>query len=205
MTETLAGSRWLVLAILSGALLLITVDVTVLYTALPRLTADLSASASEKLWIVNAYPLVIAGLLPGLGTLGDRLEHKRLTAASGVIMSSAPTDRAGVAASIEELSFELGGAIGVAVLGIVLTAVYGGSLTLPEGLAVAPMAFDSLDEALVAAASLPETFSENLRQAAFAAFDRAVMAVIVVACIATCAAGAGVGWMTRTRGLRARL
>ncbi len=78
MTETLAGSRWLVLAILSSALLLITIDVTVLYAALPRLTADLSATASEKLWVVNAYPLVMAGLLPGLGTLGDRLGHKRL-------------------------------------------------------------------------------------------------------------------------------
>lgn len=78
MSETRTRNRWLVLAILSSALLLITVDVTVLYTALPRLTADLSASASEKLWIVNAYPLVVAGLLPGLGTLGDRLGHRKL-------------------------------------------------------------------------------------------------------------------------------
>src|SRR5690606_5031527 len=28
--------------------------------------------------IINAYPLVVAGLLPGLGTLGDRLGHKQL-------------------------------------------------------------------------------------------------------------------------------
>lgn len=71
-------NRWLVLAIVSSALFLIVVDITVLYTALPRLTHDLYATASEKLWIVNAYPLVVAGLLPGLGTLGDRLGHKRL-------------------------------------------------------------------------------------------------------------------------------
>lgn len=70
-------NRWLVLAIVSSALLLIVVDMTVLYTALPRLTHDLGASASEKLWIVNAYALVVAGLLPGLGTLGDRLGHKK--------------------------------------------------------------------------------------------------------------------------------
>ena len=72
------GNRWLVLAIVSSALFLIVVDMTVLYTALPRLTHDLAASASQKLWIVNAYPLVVAGLLPGLGTLGDRLGHRRL-------------------------------------------------------------------------------------------------------------------------------
>ena len=71
-------NRWWVLAIVSSALFLITVDMTVLYTALPRLTHDLAATASEKLWIVNAYALVVAGLLPGLGTLGDRLGHKKM-------------------------------------------------------------------------------------------------------------------------------
>lgn len=71
-------NRWLVLAIVSSALFLIVIDMTVLYTALPRLTDDLAATASEKLWIVNAYPLVVAGLLPGLGALGDRHGHKRM-------------------------------------------------------------------------------------------------------------------------------
>ncbi|GAB3192878.1 MFS transporter [Nesterenkonia suensis] len=70
--------RWSVLVIVSSALLLITLDNTVLYTALPRLTEDLGASTSQSLWIINAYPLVIAGLLPGSGSLGDRLGHKRL-------------------------------------------------------------------------------------------------------------------------------
>ncbi|MFB9223298.1 MFS transporter [Paracoccus cavernae] len=74
----MASNRWLVLAIVSSALLLIVIDMTVLYTALPRLTHDLRANASEKLWILNAYPLVVAGLLPGLGTLGDRFGHRRM-------------------------------------------------------------------------------------------------------------------------------
>jgi len=71
------GNRWLILAIVSSALLLIVIDMTVLYTALPTLAHDLSVSASEKLWIVNIYPLIVAGLLPGLGTLGDRIGHKQ--------------------------------------------------------------------------------------------------------------------------------
>ena len=50
----LSRNRWLVLAVVSSALLLIVIDMTVLYTALPRLTHDLGASATEKLWIVNA-------------------------------------------------------------------------------------------------------------------------------------------------------
>jgi len=71
-------NRWLVLAVVSSALFLIVIDMTVLYTALPTLTLELAATATEKLWIVNAYPLVVAGLLPGLGTLGDRLGHKQM-------------------------------------------------------------------------------------------------------------------------------
>jgi MFS transporter, DHA2 family, multidrug resistance protein len=70
--------RWLVLAIAASGLFLICVDLTVLYVALPALTRDLAASNSEKLWILNAYPIVVAGLLPGLGTLGDRHGHRRL-------------------------------------------------------------------------------------------------------------------------------
>lgn len=73
--------RWLALAVLSTALLLIVIDMTVLYTALPTLTHDLRASAAQKLWIVNMYPLVVAGLLPGTGTLGDRFGHRRVFAA----------------------------------------------------------------------------------------------------------------------------
>jgi DHA2 family multidrug resistance protein-like MFS transporter len=70
--------RWLVLAVVSIALLLVAIDMTVLYIALPTLTHELQASTNEKLWIVNMYPLVVAGLLLGAGTLGDRLGHQRL-------------------------------------------------------------------------------------------------------------------------------
>lgn len=71
-------NRWRILAIVSSAVFLISVDMTVLYTALPTLTQDLGATASQKLWIINAYTLVVAGLLPGFGTLGDRLGHKKM-------------------------------------------------------------------------------------------------------------------------------
>jgi DHA2 family multidrug resistance protein-like MFS transporter len=81
--------RWLVLAIVSVALLLIVIDMTVLYTALPRLTHDLAATASAKLWIVNAYALVVSGLLLGMGTLGDRLGHKQLFLAGLVVFGAA--------------------------------------------------------------------------------------------------------------------
>ncbi|WP_058913032.1 MFS transporter [Entomohabitans teleogrylli] len=70
--------RWLILTLVSSALFLIVVDMTVLYTALPQLTLALNASASQKLWIINAYPLVVAGLLPVCGMLSDRTGHKKM-------------------------------------------------------------------------------------------------------------------------------
>ncbi|MEQ4626870.1 MULTISPECIES: MFS transporter [Providencia] len=70
--------RWIILLLVSSVLFLIVIDVTVLYTALPRLTHDLGATSSEKLWIMNAYPLIVAGLLPAAGMLSDRIGHKTM-------------------------------------------------------------------------------------------------------------------------------
>ncbi len=73
-----AVQRWSVLVIVGAGLLLITLDNSILYTALPTLTEELGASASQTLWIINAYPVVMAGLLLGSGTLGDRIGHRSM-------------------------------------------------------------------------------------------------------------------------------
>ncbi len=78
MESMTSKRRWSLLVTVGAGLLLITLDNSILYTALPTLTADLGASASEALWIINAYPVVIAGLLLGAGTLGDRIGHRRM-------------------------------------------------------------------------------------------------------------------------------
>ncbi|MFE3254021.1 MFS transporter [Streptomyces sp. NPDC059209] len=70
--------RWSLLTVVSAGLLLITLDNSILYAALPTLVEDLGASSSESLWIINAYPVVMAGLLLGSGTLGDRVGHRRM-------------------------------------------------------------------------------------------------------------------------------
>jgi hypothetical protein len=88
-TAPAARHRWLVLGIVSVALLLIVIDMTVLYTALPRLTHDLAASASAKLWIINIYALVVSGLLLGMGTLGDKLGHKTMLLSGLVVFGAA--------------------------------------------------------------------------------------------------------------------
>lgn len=70
--------RWLTLVIVSAALFLVVIDMTVLYTALPSLAQALHTTASEKLWILNAYSLGMAGLMPVFGALGDRLGQRRV-------------------------------------------------------------------------------------------------------------------------------
>ena len=49
MTPMSKRSRWLILLTVSSALALVVIDMTVLYTALPSLTYELGATASEKL------------------------------------------------------------------------------------------------------------------------------------------------------------
>ena len=72
------SNRWVLLVTVAAGLLLITLDNSVLYTALPTLTRELGASQTQGLWIINAYPLVMAGLLLGTGTLGDRIGHRQM-------------------------------------------------------------------------------------------------------------------------------
>ncbi|NDK31772.1 MFS transporter [Nesterenkonia sp. Hz 6-5] len=81
--------RWTVLGIVSSALLLIALDNTILYTALPILSHDLGATNSQQLWIINGYPLTMAGLLLGSGALGDRFGHKRVFQVGLIIFGSA--------------------------------------------------------------------------------------------------------------------
>ncbi|MEU6711292.1 MFS transporter [Nonomuraea sp. NPDC046802] len=74
-----AGAReWAGLAVLALPTILLAIDLTVLYMALPRLAADLGATNTELLWISDIYGFVIAGALITMGTLGDRVGRRRL-------------------------------------------------------------------------------------------------------------------------------
>ncbi|EBF4233321.1 MFS transporter [Salmonella enterica] len=71
-------NSWLVLGTLSAALFLVVMDMTVLNVALPVLAHGLNATNAEKLWMVNTYSRVLAGLLPGCGTLSDKIGHRKI-------------------------------------------------------------------------------------------------------------------------------
>ncbi|WBU39368.1 MFS transporter [Homoserinibacter sp. YIM 151385] len=87
-----AGRReWAALVVLMLPVLLISIDNTVLSFALPEIAAELRPSAAGQLWIVDIYPLVLAGLLVAMGNLGDRYGRRRmlLIGASGFGVVSA--------------------------------------------------------------------------------------------------------------------
>ncbi len=76
--EPRSRGRWLILAVLCAGLLLVAIDATILNVALPSLATDLAPSSVQMLWIVDAYSLVLAGLLVTGGTLGDRFGRRRV-------------------------------------------------------------------------------------------------------------------------------
>jgi MFS transporter, DHA2 family, multidrug resistance protein len=85
-----AGRReWVSLAVLALPTLLVSMDLTVMYLAVPHISADLNPSSSQLLWIADIYGFMIAGSLITMGTLGDRIGRRRLlligAAAFGVL------------------------------------------------------------------------------------------------------------------------
>ncbi|MFG3116586.1 MFS transporter [Streptomyces sp. NPDC048197] len=77
--EPRAGRReWIALAVLLLPCLLVSMDVSVLYFAVPFLTAQLEPSSIQQLWILDVYGFVLAGLLITMGALGDRIGRRRL-------------------------------------------------------------------------------------------------------------------------------
>jgi DHA2 family multidrug resistance protein-like MFS transporter len=81
--------RWWAAGSLALALLVMSLDMTVLNLALPTLSVSLRASTSQLQWIIDAYTLVTAAaLLPG-GLLGDRYGRKKVLLISLAVFGAA--------------------------------------------------------------------------------------------------------------------
>jgi DHA2 family multidrug resistance protein-like MFS transporter len=83
------------------------------------------------------------------------------TLTTGTIIGSAPPERAGAVSALAQTAAELGGALGIAVLGSLGTAIYRGMVTaaLPPGIApeLAAAAHDTLAGALTVASQIPDS------------------------------------------------
>jgi MFS transporter, DHA2 family, multidrug resistance protein len=126
---------------------------------------QVGGSADADLGILAGASLVVSlGLAPVF------------TATTDLIVSSAPPERAGAASGISETGAELGGALGIAILGSIGVAVYRGELTAALPAAVpaqaAAVARDTLGGAVGVATQLPGDAGVALLAAARAAFTQ---------------------------------
>jgi MFS transporter, DHA2 family, multidrug resistance protein len=111
--------------------------------------------------------------------------------ATDMIVGTAPPEQSGAASAISETSSELGGALGIAVLGSIGTAVYRSQLTDTVSSAVssevAAVARDTLGGAVAVAGRLPEGVGTELLRAARVAFAQSFALVAGISAAITIA------------------
>jgi MFS transporter, DHA2 family, multidrug resistance protein len=98
------------------------------------------------------------------------------TLATDLAVGAAPPQRAGAASALAETSAEVGGALGIAILGVIGTAAYRSQMaeTLPAGVPLETLAAarESLGGAVAAAGQLPDQLGAELLDAARQAFTQ---------------------------------
>ncbi|MCC3761531.1 MFS transporter [Glycomyces sp. TRM65418] len=116
------------------------------------------------------------------------------TVTNDAILAAAPADRAGAASAISETAYELGGAMGVALMGSLATGIYRAELgDAPDAAA------ETLGEAAHVAATLPAEAGEALMTAARTAFTDGLRTVAVVAAVLVLIATVAVGRALREK------
>ncbi|MBT2385338.1 MFS transporter [Streptomyces sp. ISL-11] len=74
-----AGRReWTAFVVLLLPLLLVSMDVSVLFFAIPAISTELAPTGTQQLWIFDSYAFALAGLLITMGSLGDRIGRRKL-------------------------------------------------------------------------------------------------------------------------------
>lgn len=96
------AGRWLVLAIVGVAQLMVVLDATIVNIALPSAQADLEFGDGSRQWVVTAYALAFGSLLLLGGRLGDLFGRKQMFVA-GLFGFAVASALGGAATSFELL------------------------------------------------------------------------------------------------------
>ncbi len=123
--EVRAGRRWTT-TVTSLAAAMMTLDITVVNVALPKIGTDLHASLDSLQWIVNAYTLTFAALLLTAGSVSDRIGRRKIFLA-GVALFTAASAACALAPNAAVLigARALQGSGGAMVLGTSLALIAG--------------------------------------------------------------------------------
>lgn len=77
-SDLVSRKEWTAFVVLLLPLLLVSMDVSVLFFAIPSIDRDLAPSATQQLWIFDVYGFALSGLLITMGSLGDRIGRRKL-------------------------------------------------------------------------------------------------------------------------------
>lgn len=123
------------------------------------------------------------------------------TLAADLVLTAAPADKAGAASAVSETAYELGTALGIALVGSVVTSIYAGSILAPAGTdpAVAARAQESIGGAVEAAATLPPQLGGQLLASAKDAFVHGMNVAAWLAAALLLASAATAWYLLRSR------
>jgi DHA2 family multidrug resistance protein-like MFS transporter len=137
---------------------------------------SVAAAGFVLLTLVDNAPAPLAVLVAGSVVFSLGLAPV-VTLATDLVLGATPPARAGAAAAISETSSEFGGALGIAILGSIVTVIYRGAMTgaLPAGLApeAAEAARGTIGGAVSVAGQLPAALGAGLMDTARSAFAQA--------------------------------
>ena len=110
-----------------------------------------------------------------------------VTLTTDIVLTAAPPERAGAASALSETSSEFGGALGIAVMGSIVTAIYRGEVAsaLPAGIPpeAAEIARGTIGGAVSVAEQLPGTLGAELLGSARDAFAHAFGATAAISAV----------------------
>ncbi|MFJ1935665.1 MULTISPECIES: MFS transporter [unclassified Kitasatospora] len=107
------------------------------------------------------------------------------TLGADLVLSASPADKAGAASAVSETAYELGTALGIALVGSVVGSIYAGGLVVPAGTdpAAAARAGESLGAAVETAHGLPQGVAEPLVASARESFTHGMNSAGLLAAV----------------------
>ena len=162
---------WAMLVIILG-LIVAVLDGTIVNLALPGIARELNASASQSIWVVNAYQIATLVMLLPLASLGDLVGYRRVYLVGMAVFtlsSLAATFANSLGTLIAARAFQGLGAAGIMSVNAALVRLTYPSARLGKGMAInslvvatSSVAGPSVAAAILSVASWPWLFAINV-------------------------------------------
>jgi EmrB/QacA subfamily drug resistance transporter len=124
--------KWYVMAAVSMGVFLATIDGSIVNVALPTLVRELNTNFATVQWVVLAYLLTLATLLPGMGRLGDMIGKKSIYT-TGFVVFTVGSVLCGLAPNVYSL------------IGFRVIQAVGGAMVFALGPAIVTEAFPAVE------------------------------------------------------------